>query len=56
MPKKTTVEDKLSTALDLLEKLLKNGIRENRKYCKYCNAKMIIPIELHRLDCVLRRA
>ncbi len=46
----------LSTVLDLLHKILLNGTNENRAYCKYCKAKMIMPIELHRDDCVWRLA
>jgi hypothetical protein len=49
-------EPQLSTVLELLHKILLNGTNENRRYCKYCNAKMIMPIELHRNDCVWRLA
>ena len=47
-------ELQLSTVLELLHKILLNGTNENRRYCKYCKAKMIMPIELHRDDCVWR--
>jgi hypothetical protein len=53
---KKSSEDKLPAALELLEQLLRNGTSENRRYCKYCKAKMTIPIELHKKDCVLRQA
>jgi len=46
----------LSTVLELLHNILLNGTNENRRYCKYCKAKMIMPIELHKDDCVWRRA
>ena len=49
-------EWQLSAVVDLLEKILLNGTNENRRYCKYCNAKMIMPIELHKNDCLWRRA
>jgi len=65
MPKKTNEsapqlpfpeESQLSTVLELLHKILLNGTNENRRYCKYCKAKMVMPIELHRDDCVWRLA
>ena len=46
----------LSAVLELLHKILLNGTNESRRYCKYCNAKMIMPIELHRDDCAWRLA
>jgi len=49
-------EPQLSTVLELLHKILLNGTNENRRYCNYCRANMIMPIELHRDDCVWRRA
>jgi hypothetical protein len=65
MPKKTNESapklpfpepPQLSTVLELLHKILLNGTNENRSYCKYCKAKMIMPIELHRDDCTWRLA
>ncbi len=41
---KKASEDKLSEALELLDQLLRNGTSDKRKYCKYCSAKMIIPL------------
>jgi hypothetical protein len=49
-------EPQLSTVLGLLHKILLNGTNENRRYCKYCKAKMIMPVELHRDDCTWRLA
>ena len=48
--------DALSTAVELLEQILLKGTNENRRYCRYCKAKMIVPIELHKEDCLWRRA
>jgi hypothetical protein len=48
--------DQLSAALDLLREILKNGTNHNRRYCLYCTASMRVPIELHKEDCVWRRA
>jgi len=42
--------------VELFEQILLNGTNENRRYCRYCKAKMILPIELHRDDCLWRRA
>ncbi len=47
---------KVSTVLELLHKILLNGTNENRRCCKYCKVKMIMPVELPREDCVWRRA
>jgi hypothetical protein len=48
--------DQLSTALDLLRELLKHDTNHNRRYCIYCKVSMRAPIELHKEDCVWRRA
>ena len=42
--------------MELIHKILLNGTNENRRYCKYCKAKMVMPIELHRDDCAWRLA
>jgi hypothetical protein len=47
---------KLSTALTLLEKILRDGTNENRRYCKYCKIIMKSPVELHKTDCTWRLA
>ena len=44
------------SVVELFEQILLNGTNENRRYCRYCKAKMILPIELHRDDCLWRRA
>jgi hypothetical protein len=55
--KETPVEsDQLSAPLDLLREILKNGTNHNRRYCLYCKVAMAVPVELHRKDCVWRRA
>jgi hypothetical protein len=48
--------DKLSVALDLLKKILQDGTNHNRRYCIHCKVSMKAPIELHKEDCVWRRA
>jgi hypothetical protein len=48
--------DELSTVIELLEQILLKGTNENRRVCKYCKAKMMVPIELHKEDCLWRRA
>ena len=50
---KNRVEESI---FELFEQILLNGTNENRRYCRYCKAKMILPIELHRDDCLWRRA
>jgi len=46
---------KLSTALELLDTIVKQGANDNRRHCRYCHVKMISPIELHQKDCTWRR-
>ena len=50
---KNKVEESI---FELFEQILLNGTNENHRYCRYCKAKMILPIELHRDDCLWRRA
>jgi hypothetical protein len=48
---------RLSTALELLRTILETAaINQNRRYCVYCKAAKAVPLELHRKDCVWRRA
>jgi len=46
---------KLSTALELLDTIVKLGANDNRRHCRYCHVKMISPIEMHQKDCTWRR-
>jgi hypothetical protein len=58
-PKANNTQDpsKNSTALELLRIILETGaINQNRRYCVYCKAAMAVPLELHRKECVWRRA
>jgi len=48
--------DKLSLALNLLKKVLKDGTNHNRRYCAYCKVPMTTPIESHKQGCVWRQA
>ena len=48
--------ERLSTVLALLEKILRDGTNENRRYCKYCKIIMKSPVELHKTDCTWRIA
>jgi hypothetical protein len=48
--------DKLSIALELLDTIVKKGSNDNRRNCRYCDAKMSSPVELHNRDCTWRRA
>ena len=48
--------ERLSTVLALLEKILRDGTNENRRYCKYCKIIMKSPVELHKTDCAWRIA
>jgi len=46
----------LPLALDLLKKILKDGTDQNRRNCVYCKVLMATPIDLHKKNCVWRRA
>jgi hypothetical protein len=48
--------DQFSVALNLLREILQNETIHNRKYCVYCSVAMAVPLELHRKECVWRRA
>jgi hypothetical protein len=48
--------NQLSVALELLGAILENGANHNRRYCVYCKVSMAAPRELHRKNCVWRRA
>jgi hypothetical protein len=54
--KSKSTDNDVRLLVELLEQILLNGTNENRAYCKYCKAKMIMPIELHRDDCLWRHA
>jgi hypothetical protein len=48
---------RLSTALELLRTILETGTtNQNRPLLRYCKAAMAMPLELHRKECVWRRA
>jgi hypothetical protein len=48
--------DQLSVVLDILREILKHDSNHSRRYCMYCKVSMRVPIELHKEDCVWRRA
>jgi hypothetical protein len=48
--------DRLSIALELLDTLIKKGSNDTRRHCRYCDAKMSSPVELHNRHCTWRRA
>ena len=41
-----TDSDKLATALELLQEILKNSANMNRRYWVYCKVNMAVPLEL----------
>jgi hypothetical protein len=55
-PKAPTTNDRLATAIELLQQFVKHIRAENHKYCVFCEVQMGFPLDLHKDDCALRRA
>jgi hypothetical protein len=59
MPKNAkaqATDDRLATAIELLQQFVKRIQSENRKYCVFCEVHTGFPLDLHKQDCALRRA
>jgi hypothetical protein len=55
-PNAQLTNDRLATAVELLQQFVKRIQSENRKYCVFCEVHMGFPLDLHKKDCALRRA
>ena len=55
-PKAQTTDDRLATAIELLQQFIKRLQSENHKYCVFCEVHKRFPLEIHKKDCALRRA
>jgi hypothetical protein len=59
MPKKRKAppaDDRLATAIELLQQLIERFQSENRKYWVFCEVNMDIPLDFCKEDCALRCA
>jgi hypothetical protein len=55
-PKAQPTDDRLATAIELLQQFVKRIQSENHRYCVFCEVQMGLPLDLHKKDCALRRA
>jgi hypothetical protein len=55
-PKPQTTDERLATAIELLQQFIEHLQSENHKYCVFCEGHKGFPLELHKKDCELRRA